>query len=285
MTFSERLGLKPVKNVVQTDSMDSALQNRLWNVFATSIWKETDRLYSLQDSKNRDLLQLCQSLWHDYFKIPVDTLPGRTVEVIERIREHFFNCQWNEVYDLIEFISSSYSQINFLWRVTTIPKINSILESELSGYRFIDGKFAPITSKESNVAIETAIENAKELFPNTSAHLRQAITLLARKPQPDFRNSIKESISAVESLCAAITGQPGATLGQALKVIDADAKLHGALRSAFEKLYGYTSDADGIRHALMEESSLEQEDAIFMLVSCSAFVSYVIAKQSRKSKA
>jgi len=33
----------------------------------------------------------------------------------------------------------------------------------------------------------------------------------------------------------------------------------------------------------MEEATLEQEDAIFMLVACSAFVSYLIAKQSRVS--
>ena len=105
---------------------------------------------------------------------------------------------------------------------------------------------------------------------------------MARKPTPDYRNSIKESISAVEAICAAITGDSKATLGEALKVIDSEAPLHGALRSAIEKLYGYTSDADGIRHALMTETKLEQEDAIFMLVACSAFVSYVIAKRARK---
>jgi hypothetical protein len=68
-----------------------------------------------------------------------------------------------------------------------------------------------------------------------------------------------------------------------LKAIDSRAPLHAALRSAFEKLYGYTNNADGIRHALMEEANLEQEDAIFMLVACSSFVSYLIAKQSRAS--
>jgi hypothetical protein len=89
----------------------------------------------------------------------------------------------------------------------------------------------------------------------------------------------------VEALCAIVTGDSGATLGHALKMIDPQAKLHSALRSAFEKLYGYTSDANGIRHALMEESDLEQEDAIFMLVACSAFVSYVLAKEARRRPA
>ncbi len=280
MNFAERQGLKPIKNTVQVDSMDLALRNRLWNVLATSIWRETQRPYYMSDSKNCDLRDLSVALWHKHFKLAVDTIPDGRADTIGTIRSHFFKCVWYDVYEMLEFIVNYYSRSEHM-----ICEFNSILESELSGYRFIDGKLAPITSRESNKAIETAIENAKGFFHNTSAHLQQAITLLSRKPQPDYRNSIKESISAVEALCATVAGQPDATLGQALKVIDADVPLHGALRSAFEKLYGYTSDADGIRHALMEESSLEQEDAIFMLVACSAFVSYVIAKRSRSKRA
>jgi hypothetical protein len=46
-------------------------------------------------------------------------------------------------------------------------------------------------------------------------------------------------------------------------------------------MYGYTSDAQGIRHALMDEPNLSFEDAKFMLVSCSAFVNYLIAKAAK----
>ncbi|MGA7626075.1 MAG: hypothetical protein WB630_17250 [Candidatus Acidiferrales bacterium] len=113
--------------------------------------------------------------------------------------------------------------------------------------------------------------------------LEAAIGLLSKKTNPDYRNSIKESISAVEALCGAVTAKPHSTLGQALKVVDPS--LHPALVLAFEKLYGYTSDADGIRHALMDEGNLQQEDAVFMLVACSGFVSYVTAKYARKGRA
>ena len=37
---------------------------------------------------------------------------------------------------------------------------------------------------------------------------------------PNYRNSIKESISAVEALCKIITENEKATLGKALKIID-----------------------------------------------------------------
>ena len=55
-------------------------------------------------------------------------------------------------------------------------------------------------------------------------------------------------------------------------------KIHSALERGFKQIYGYTSDSDGIRHGLMEEPTCDFEDAKFMLVSCSAFINYLIAK-------
>jgi hypothetical protein len=259
--------------------MDAELQSRLWNVLRNQCLYASEP-YLFSNRGNANLLTLCRTLWHDYFKRPTDTIPCYPNDAIEEIRKYFFNCEWYEVYDLIEFVAnrSIYTSPS-----NAMTGFNEVLASELSAYRFVGGKLAPISSEQEKHSIECAIAQTTDSFSNSSEHLQQAVTLLARKPTPDYRNSIKESISAVEALCAVVTGTSKATLGQALKVIDTEAPLHGALRSAFEKLYGYTSDADGIRHALMEGTKPEQEDAIFMLVACSAFVSYVIAKRARKS--
>ena len=56
--------------------------------------------------------------------------------------------------------------------------------------------------------------------------------------------------------------------------------LHPALKRSFDSLYGYTSDAGGIRHAMSGEPAITSDDARFMLVSCSAFVNYLISKAS-----
>jgi hypothetical protein len=109
----------------------------------------------------------------------------------------------------------------------------------------------------------------------------QVISLFADRQNPDYRNSIKESISAAEAMCKIITGEKKATLGQALKKLeDKSIELHGSLKSSFSSLYGYTNDAKGIRHGLMEEPNLDF-DAKFMLVSCSGFVNYLAAKTSK----
>jgi len=95
---------------------------------------------------------------------------------------------------------------------------------------------------------------------------------------PDYRNSIKESISAVESLAKILSNNASDTLGSALSKIKKKLKIHKALEQGFKNIYGYTSDDGGIRHALTEESTSDAEDAMFMLVSCSAFINYLITK-------
>jgi hypothetical protein len=128
-----------------------------------------------------------------------------------------------------------------------------------------------------------AIESATQLPRSLRAvaqHLNTSLKLLGDRKTPDYRNSIKESISGVEAMCALITGQARSDLGAALKALEKGAGLHGALRSAFNSLYGFTSDSSGIRHALLEEPNLTFDDAKFMLVACSAFINYLKAMAS-----
>jgi hypothetical protein len=105
--------------------------------------------------------------------------------------------------------------------------------------------------------------------------------LFSQKPKPDFRNSIKESISAVESAAKLISGLPGGGLDAALETLRQQITIHPALKQGFLKLYGYTSDADGIRHSLLEVgSNAGFDEAKYMLVACSAFTNYLISKHA-----
>ena len=57
------------------------------------------------------------------------------------------------------------------------------------------------------------------------------------------------------------------------------------MKEAFGKLYGYTSDANGIRHAGdIGGPSSTFEEAKFMLVSCSAFINYLIGVSEKIKK-
>lgn len=95
----------------------------------------------------------------------------------------------------------------------------------------------------------------------------RTIVLYADRQKPDYENSIKESISAVEAICCIITGETGsqATLGKTLKRLeDHGVTIHPSMGQAFSKLYGYTSDADGIRHGGIDFTNAPAEDAKYM---------------------
>jgi uncharacterized protein with PIN domain len=184
------------------------------------------------------------------------------------------------VYDLVEFVASNYPDESD--RVTTMFRsyCNQILEREVSAYRFVADKIAQVTDEQEIAAIEEAADTAGSLEP-AAIHMRAALSLLAERKSPDYRNSIKESVSAVEAACKVMAGDEKADLDKALKQLKKQLGLHGALEKAFSSIYGYTSDADGIRHALMDEPNLAFEDAKFMLVACAAFVNYLKAKAAR----
>jgi hypothetical protein len=97
MGFSERQGFRPVRKVLQIDSMDEDLKNRLWNGLASLCWEEPRQFESLGSSSNHDLKALLPILWHDYFKKPIDTIPRNCTRAIDTIRQFYVRCHWYEV--------------------------------------------------------------------------------------------------------------------------------------------------------------------------------------------
>lgn len=275
--FSHRKGLRPVRTTLQVDSMDEGLWNRLWNALTLFYWRKVKGAWL---SENENVNALVQMLWHSYFKKPTDTIEDLWLKTHPVIRAWYFKFEWYEVYDFLEFVSKNYPDEGGSVNENFRQLCNGILEEELSAYRFVGEEIAEITSEEEITEIEEALGTGGRLQP-VAEHLTQALSLLSDRKSPDYRNSIKESISAVEALCKLITGKPKAEFADGLREIDKRVKLHPALKNSFNSMYGYTSDADGIRHALLDEPSLNFEDAKLMLVSCSAFINYVKVKASR----
>ncbi len=276
MLFSQRKGLKPIKTLVQKDSIDDSLRYALWDALHLCLWEKFEFMDYPSTFRNSNLFFLFQLYWHRYFNRPLDNLPDNFQSAHKIIREYFFSCAWNEIYDFIEFtaISAPEELVEEL-----ILFCNDVLARELSAYRLVDKQVVPIVAEEEIQSIGEAITNTSKL-KGVQAHLKTALSLMADRKNPDFRNSIKESISAVEAIAQVLTGDAKATLGAALLTFEANATLHPALKKSLSSLYGYTSDADGIRHAMLEEPKLTFNDAKFMLVSCTAFTNYLICKAS-----
>jgi hypothetical protein len=252
--------------------MDDDLRTGLWNLLTHFYFPQDD----VALDGDVDLASRAHAIWTDYFKWAADSIPNWWQDCRDEIKKWFFEqADWFDVYDFLEFCLERFADQFDTTAVVTA--LNEVLERERSGYRAAGARFVKSTSEAELDAIDAA-QSAEGAFSPVGAHLRSALDHLSRRPGADYRNSIKESISAVEAACRVITGTK-LTLADALKEMERKGfDFHGAQKDAFIKLYSYTSDAKGIRHALLDEPSLNYEDALFMLVTCSAFVNFLRVK-------
>ncbi len=279
MRFSQRIGKKDIRQTLQIDSIDRVLENRLWNNILTDFINEINDYAPRYEESQR--AKIFKYIWENFYELKADEIPSYTdgsvytPGMIEYLKKWFLKAEWYEKYDLIEFLSdvSDTLKLNF----TT--KVNYTLKRELAGFTIIQNKIVQITSEQEVSTIEDALKNTSK-YKSVETHLNQALELLSNRGHPDYRNSVKESISAVEAYCSILTNDSKATLGKALTQIEKTHKIHNSLKSSFSALYGYTSDSGGIRHSLLEDDiKVTLEDAKFMLVACSAFINYLKAKE------
>ena len=284
MRFSQRIGKNTVRQSLQIEFIDTTLENRLWNHFLNNFIDKLDSYSTDEATSFKELVS--KIIWTEFFEFKVDEIPSNydssvnVSGVIKYIKNWFIMAEWFEKYDFIEFIS--------LLNTKTIKseftkRCNETLKRELAGYRILDDKIVQITTEEEIQTIEEALSSTSPMKP-VETHLKTSLDFFLNRKNPDFRNSVKESISAVESFCKIIINDDKATLGKALNQIGQSDKIHGALKNAFSSLYGFTNDAGGIRHALLKDDvKVEMEDAKFMLVSCSAFINYLKDKMIKES--
>lgn len=266
--FSKRYGYSEDQGI-QYECVGKRLRNRLWNHFFSAEYDADP--FNRDDDSLTNIEHLMDGLGLT-FNIPRS--PTARAANAKKLREYVFDeTKWYLIYDLIERYVGLFDKTT---QRELCKEFNEVLEDECSGYRFVKGLITPITNKEEIKTIEKAT-NTKYSAVNT--HISKALVLFSNRLQHDYENTIKESISAVEALCCIITNDKKATLGDALKKLENKGiKLHKALQSAMSSLYGYTSDEGGIRHGSIDFAGASSEDAKYMLISCSAFVNYLIEK-------
>lgn len=285
--FSEQQNIKKHHPILQIDDFDDGsriqISNELFKLLSIVFGNRVGYLfgpninYNLSDAFCRDMLNdvfcerntVARGYQYDWLK------------VFEKIHEAIMQATYNEVLDLIQYVCLWIESRLCREKGIVFNSLNEIFEKESIGYRFVGKSIAPITDKQEMSAIEEACNSPIE---GCRKQIQKAVAFLSDRQNPDYKNCIKESISAVESICQVIVGDEKATLGDALKQLEKRGlSIHPCLKTAFSKLYGYTTDQGGIRHAEgMLESNVTFEEAKFMLVSCSAFINYLIAEYGKR---
>lgn len=271
--FSEKYGYK-AEQKIQIETVSQTLRQRIWNLFYQEEIHEgglsNERITRAMTGKQTVEEKVADRIGFD--------ISDHSGSLQNKLKKYILETSWYNVLDFIEIHLSVIDEKSVPYR---IKKYNQLLESEKSGYRIVNGSIAPITNPTEIEAIEKA---ANIEFESVNTHIQKALDHYSRPNNPDYENSVKESISAVEAICCIITGESGkqATLGKTIKKLKAHGiHIHSAMENAFSSLYGYTSDEDGMRHGSMDFTNAPAEDAKYMLVSCSAFVNYLIEKWSK----
>ncbi|MDY0150778.1 MAG: hypothetical protein RBS43_00720 [Candidatus Cloacimonas sp.] len=264
MSFSKRLGYEPEKKALQFESIDEGLRMAIHNAFRVQ-----ESLQGLGESN-----KIYKLIWISVMERDIDEFHKYGISfAVKKTKEHFFSLPWNKVYDYVEFYINHTRFSN-----PFIQHLNSVFEQHNSAYRFIDKKIVPISNEQELVEVSQATHTGQKAI---DTHIKKAVEIFSNRETKDYANTIKEAISAVEAAVNIVNGSEGKTLGDALKQLDKKKKLPETLKIAFEKLYGYTCDKEtGIRHAMINEAQSPPDfaDAKFMLVTCSAFVNYLLQR-------
>ncbi|MCM1450450.1 MAG: hypothetical protein NC082_08910 [Clostridiales bacterium] len=278
MRFSQRYGYTPLKQVIVRERITPAIENSICNAF-DSLESNLERAY-FPSPNPYDRLQ--RAVWV-YFMNQRDVFFSERANIITKYIKSDIH-SWFEKVDLLEFatrlLKKSQSERSRGHEAVEvfISNLNREFERHNFAYRIVDDSVIEINSKEEIESVEKAIAESAD---NIKHHLKRAVEAFAQRPEGDYINSIKESISAVEAFCREKTGKQ--TLGDALKYLEsAGLSIPRVLKDGFEKLYAYTNQpSTGIRHALMDTDGTyipSQSEAYYMLVTCSAFINYLLSK-------
>lgn len=201
--------------------------------------------------------------WYQFFDL-VETV-GHLLGDAEAKYDDDFESDLLEKYRLRAYrqaVNELFSEHRVEWRLNAGSLLEAALPKDL----------------EERVA-NTEVEDLKDFQPARQHYAKARRYILS--PSKDPENSIKESVSAVESVCRTIYPR-ASTLGAALKEMRTDELISPMLSTVFEKFYAYANAAPAVRHGSREPSSVLEIDAELALHISAAFIRAIIAQYERR---
>lgn len=263
-SYSQRNGLTPLPAQFVRNEISYRLRNILLDLYL----KYLDHHSNAYDSLRNEGKNFFRTFHVEFLELPANKFSNSVKIWTDIMAEFLINADYNEVLDVLEFtIDKAPALLS-----TPSKSVADLFKDDFSAFRLINNEFVQLSSEEEVIAVEKAHSDIdKANLTGAKHHLNKSAQFL-RKGQ--WSDSIRESIHSVESVACKISNE--GTLGKALNSIEKNHAIHPSLKEGFKKIYGYTSDEQGIRHALIEDDRTPTEqEALFMFSSCASFVSYL----------
>ena len=205
-------------------------------------------------------------------RVAADTYNWSEFPNIDReVRDELQNCEWFEVYDVIEEIPDAIldgSPDEFE------NELNEYFVRRGIGWQLNDGRMEVSGPEPFEAAVNGALEYLDESARETaSTELNEALDDLSRRPRADITGAVQHAVAAMECVARDISGESNATLGKIIK--DNPDLLPNPLNQAVEKIWGYASNKG--RH-LKEGATPSYEDAELIVTVSAAVCSYLTQK-------
>ena len=284
LTFSQREGKVPLPDAMRLGHLSKSFRNVLWLFVDAAIKDSYPHNDYYQDDgvyKNSEFGKLIQLYIFRVKNEPHDQLDHTMYNHSTLLKKTILHGGYHCVMTFVEFILRQTISTHNVVMIDFRKNLETLFHRDDVAYTVqIIHKLptiVPRSSPESTIATECAIETVEqEGSDGAKTHLRIAVERLNSQ---DYADSIKHSISAVESIARTIDPRASKDLGPALDSLQtANVLKHKAFKDALNKLYGYTSDEKGIRHSLLEKgvANVGLDEAVFMFAACAAFGAYLI---------
>lgn len=272
LPFSQRTGLEPIPPQLSLGEVSVELRRLIYYYISLEIDRETYEGYGPAGFTDK-WKRVARDLHVLFFKQSVDSFNHGAYENKKRLKIFVEHADLGQLFNLVEFMVQHQGCSGELKR-----ELAEAFVVARAAYRiFGDKHIAAIGTEEQAEAFERAIADAEGT--NAAAARKQLIAAGVALRNADWAGCVRESIHAVEAVAVRLA-QGTNTLGAALRELEQRGHLHGSLKAALGALYGYSSDEEGVRHALVfgNEAQVDEADALFMLGACASFVSYLLAR-------
>ena len=282
LTFSQSQDYEPLPSLLALEELSDDARREIWDLLYDSI-KSNAAIIEWGVSPPHQRLGSLDGGWYKIaleLHREIDKKPKRDFDpdasrFLYKYEAAILDGEqpFNKVFDILQIIMRNPGR-----PVGFNEAVQDIFEKRRLAY-YVDtngpATIFPMATQQEGAAIRDAMDTLQGAgLAGAAEHLRKS---QERINEVDWSGSIRESIHAVESVARYLDPKSSKILGPALKSLEANRQLHPSLKLAFEKLYGYTSDEEGIRHPLMNctESSSGRDEALFLLSTCAAFASYL----------